>query len=166
MRILFETAGDDQSQSRRRGSRQLRRIVFQHCVHCFHGRIAAEWLRSADHLVENNPQAEEVGAMVRHLSANLLRRHVGNGPQDHARLRGRRQYRSSSFRRTCGNNLPSQAEIENLHPPVASDHHVLRLQVTMDEAGSVRGGEAIGNLRAKIGNAASGQGTLLNERSK
>ena len=41
-----------------------------------------------------------------------------------------------------------QAEVEDLHVAVGGDEDVLRLQIAMDDAALVRGGEPLGDLRA------------------
>ena len=42
-----------------------------------------------------------------------------------------------------------QAEVENLDRSVAADHHILGLQVAMDDAPLMRGGHAGGKLPAE-----------------
>jgi len=36
-----------------------------------------------------------------------------------------------------------QAEVENLHPPIGGDHHVLGLEIAVRDALGVRGGEPL-----------------------
>ena len=47
-----------------------------------------------------------------------------------------------------------QAEVEDLHEAVLGDHHVFRLQIAMDDSLLVRGGEAVGDLRGDVQDAA------------
>jgi len=42
------------------------------------------------------------------------------------------------------------AEVQNLHTGVLADEHVLRLDVAVDKAPVVRGGQPAGNLRGDI----------------
>src|SRR5215813_9871336 len=85
--------------------------------------------------------------MIRLLSTHLLRRHVTDRAHNHAGisdpfLRGRVLVYAVKM-------LPvefSKTEIEDLHPPVVRDEQVLRLQVTMDDAFGMRGGQSLGDL--------------------
>ncbi len=56
---------------------------------------------------------------------------------------------SSLRHRSCGASSrarPRQAEVEDLGPALGRDHHVLRLEVAVDDALGVGGGEAVGDL--------------------
>ena len=44
----------------------------------------------------------------------------------------------------------SDAEVEELHPAVAGDHHVVRLEIAMCDARGVSSRETIGNLRRDV----------------
>ena len=48
-----------------------------------------------------------------------------------------------------------QAEVEDLQHAVRRDHQVLGLQVAVDDAGAVRLGQAVGELRAEVEQLAS-----------
>ena len=50
-----------------------------------------------------------------------------------------------------------QTEVEDLHPAVGRDEHVLRLQVAVDDALVVRGREAVGDLHGDVDGLAHGK---------
>ena len=56
-----------------------------------------------------------------------------------------------------------EPEIENLGESIPRDHHVLRLQVTMDDSGFVGLGEAIRDLRDNRQHAPDRQRPLRSE---
>ena len=87
--------------------------------------------------------------MVDRLTADLLGRHVAHRAQDDAEARqgvrgGRRLVgagRTSQFRHT---------EVQDLHAAIAREEQVLGLQVAMDDATLVRGGESPGDLHGEV----------------
>src|SRR5262249_52851369 len=100
--------------------------------------------------------------MIRLLSTHLLRRHVTDRAHNHAGisdpfLRGRVLVYAVKM-------LPvefSKTEIEDLHPPVVRDEQVLRLQVTMDDAFGMRGGQSLGDLPRVIDSLSRSDCALL-----
>ena len=54
-----------------------------------------------------------------------------------------------AFRGRRGTQL-GDAEVEDLHAPVAREEDVLRLQIAMDDALLVRGGEALRDLQRDV----------------
>jgi hypothetical protein len=90
--------------------------------------------------------------MIHCLAARLFRRHVRKGAHDHA------GHRAGVLMRIDGRRSPDwigihelrQAEVQDLHVPVASNHHVFGLQVAMDDARIVGGGERAGHLERHI----------------
>src|SRR5437867_7393285 len=75
--------------------------------------------------------------------ANLLRRHVADRAHHRPRL-GFGGRRSLSWGRWF--RSPSrQAEVENLYAAVGGEKNVLRLQVPVDDALGMRGGQTVGN---------------------
>ena len=95
--------------------------------------------------VDHAPKREHVGAVVDRQPACLLGRHVAHRPHHQARrgIRGRRGI-------VGGRRGAGQSEIEHLDVPVARHDDVCRLQVAMDDAAVVRGGESPGDLRAVL----------------
>ncbi len=75
------------------------------------------------HLVENDSQRPDVGALVNGFALRLLRRHVGDGTHG----------RSLAGQLDLAGEL-RQAEVQDLHYPVGCDEHVGRLDVAVDNA--------------------------------
>ena len=84
-------------------------------------------------------------ALRRGLAARLLRRHVARRAEDHVRTGVRLVSVARAGR--CGQQA-GEPEVEQLHVAVGAHHDVLRLDVAMHDAGGVRGGERLGELRA------------------
>ena len=71
-------------------------------------------------------------------------RHVGPGRHLRDVLAGR-PVRAAAVAAQLG-----EAEVEDLHVAVARQHHVLGLEVAVDDAGGVRAGEALGQLAGDV----------------
>jgi hypothetical protein len=56
-----------------------------------------------------------------------------------------------------------QPEVENLHPAVARQEDVLRLQIPMHDAAAVGGGEARDELQRDIGGASQRDGSAFDD---
>ena len=80
---------------------------------------------------------------VDRLAARLLRRHVADGAEDQARLGARGR---SSPPSTVVGLQARQAEIEQLDVAVGPDHHVVRLDVAVDDLRGVRDRQRFGDL--------------------
>ena len=89
-----------------------------------------QWMSTGEELMENDAQRPDVGAEVDRRAASLLRRHVGERSEAHARLG------------EVGDVSPGQPEVEDLHLAVVGDEHVRRLDVAMDDADMVCVGES------------------------
>ena len=150
---LLETAIDDARERRRNvplGGGQVRRIFFEDRRHRVDRRLAAERALARQHLVEHGAEREDVRAMIGRPAAHLLGRHVADRAEHHARRR------SSACRCVAMLLAPAdgrvglrelrETEVENLHAAVVRDEDVLRLQIAMDDALLVRGGEAVRDL--------------------
>ena len=59
-----------------------------------------------------------------------------------------------------------QPEVEDLHDPVPGDEDVLRLQIAMDDAALVRGGDAADDVDAEVDGLADGQRVLAHSRAE
>ena len=101
---------------------------------------------------------ELIGTLVDRTCAKLLRRHVhrrphhdavgGEGTARHGERRQRREVREVR-RRPCvsrGRGATRDTEIEHLHETVVTDHHVLGLDVAVDETEFVRSAERAGDV--------------------
>ena len=114
---------------------------------------AAEGMASADQLVEDQPEREDIGLHAGAAGDELLRRHVCDGAAARGvgRLgRGRRATACAGWVEVGLVPIePSgQAEVEDLDQAAVGEHDVGGLQVAMEDAEPVRGGEAVGDLDA------------------
>ena len=82
---------------------------------------------AGDHLVEHDAERPDIGPHIAALADEMLRRHVGDGPDRRA---GARQ------RRAAGQL--GDAEVEELHLAAPRQHDVRRLDVAMNDVGVVR----------------------------
>ncbi len=67
---------------------QLRRVFLQDRAHRIRGRFSVKSPFTRDHLEQNRPKTEYIGARIHRHAAHLLRRHIPRRAQHHARLRG------------------------------------------------------------------------------
>ena len=114
------------------------------------------------------PKREDVRRVVHGLAAHLLGRHVADGAEHDA----------GSVPRVCGRaglvdgrdrvrlRQLGQAEVEDLHAAVVGDEEVLGLEVAMDDAVVVRGGEAVGDLDGVVDGLAHRQRDRRSSRSR
>ena len=120
-------------------------------VHRLDRGFAGERPPARDHLVQHAAERENVGAVVHREPAHLLRRHVGDGPEDHAGLGRTRQRRRSRVAGICGQrDLARQAEVEDLDVAVFRDEDVLGLEVPVDDPLLVCRGETSCDLRSDV----------------
>ena len=107
----------------------------------------AEWNRErvppGRQLIKHQAERENVRGAPERLATGLFGRHVRHGPEHHlARAdegrgwRGRGQHRDG-VGVDLGTRDAREAEVEHFDVPVHADHHVLRLDVAMDDAGGV-----------------------------
>ena len=134
------------------------RIGIQHGGQRRHGRVPLERPDAGHHLVEHCTEAEDVRACVHFLAGCLLRRHIRGGSDDFPRpcqsrildaLGGSHRSRVDvSFPRLQPRQL-RHAEVEDLDPAVGH-HDVGRLQVPVDDASFVRGGQRVCRLNRVV----------------
>jgi hypothetical protein len=126
---------------------QFARLAMEHVCEHIHSSVAFEGAPSAQHLVEHGSQSEDVRARIDGLAARLLGRHVADGADGHVGRRGagvRRDRVGRDGRRR--RRQRHDAEIEEFQAAVGAQKHVLGLEVAMDDAALVRGGERVGHL--------------------
>ena len=114
------------------------------------GRLALERAPASEHLVQQRAEREDVRAVIHRLAFRLLGRHVGHGAEDGA-LGGLRDSRPASSRVAVEalerrRHQLREAEIEHFDDARVGDHHVARLEIAVDDAGRVGGGQRIGDL--------------------
>ena len=130
---------------------EVRRLLRQDRRHRVGGGFPLERALAAEHLVEHRAEREHVGAMIDREAAHLLRRHVAERAQDHAGAgRDAGAARHVALRRV---DRLGQTEVEDLDLVVARDHHVLGLEIAMDDAARVRGRNPPGDLQ-RVGDRA------------
>ena len=113
--------------------------------------VVAEERRTArHHLVEHGAEGVEVAARVERPAERLLGRHVGGGPDHHARLREARPVERER-----------QAEIAELRVTVARQPHVARLEIAMHDVPLVGVRERRTDLAREPERALEGQPALL-----
>ena len=107
-------------------------------------RVAPEGVLPPQKFVEDHPEGEEVGPRVHRLRPHLLGGHVSHRPHQHAGLGGARGRHLLGVH-AHGGEL-GEAEVEDLDAPVRGEEEVLGLEVAVDDALAVCGGEALGGL--------------------
>jgi hypothetical protein len=163
-RVLFEAASHDEVEDRRNGrtrGRDVGWLLLEDGGHRLGRCLACERAAAAQHLVQHDPEREDVGARVDPCRAHLLGGHVRDGANDGAGLREPRFGRRLRVidRRSRRGEL-GEAEVEDLDPSVGEDEQVLGLEVAMDDALVVSGGEAAGDLRGPARGASRGYRAL------
>ena len=148
--VLFEAMLDDVVESGRDvspGRRKLRRLLCQDRDDRVARRGPLERALAREHLVQDRSERKDVRAVIDGESPHLLGRHVAQRPQHHAGLRVGGTCRPAGLvvRRNHLDPL-REAEVQDLEMPVLVDEQVLGLQVPVDDALLVGGGEAPGNL--------------------
>ncbi|OQC35807.1 MAG: hypothetical protein BWX64_02308 [Acidobacteria bacterium ADurb.Bin051] len=136
--ILGEGAREDRMQPARRSLPELHpRLGVEDRDDSLGDAFAGEGRTARQGLAEHRSEREDVRARVHDLAAELLRRHVAEGPHDPARPGqgdGRLLLRVAlSAREQAGD-----AEVEQLGEAVGREHDVLRLDVAVQDAGGVR----------------------------
>ena len=161
VRIFLERVADDAVERRRqrRGRRRVefRRIVAQNRRHRFGRRRrartrAGRWpARTARRRARTDRAADR---RPRRAPAPAPCSRPCRAPCRH------RSRPSSACSRepAAGADCFRQPEVENLHVPVAQQHDVLGLQIAMDDAAIVRGGETARDLHRDVGALARGSG--------
>lgn len=122
LRVLLQAvAGDALQAGRNRAAdgAEVGRFVLENGVHQLYGGFAGERVLAGEHLVEDDAEGEDVGALVGGLAAELL-----GGEDDEL----------------------GEAEIQDLDVPVAGKEDVRRLEVAMDHPLVVGGAEPASDL--------------------
>ncbi len=103
-----------------------------------HRRVAREGHRPRQHLVEEDADGVEVGALVDPGAPRLFRREVLGGADDGAGLGH------------LADPGPGDAEVRHLQAPVRVGHHVVRLDVAVDDALAMREAERAEHLAGEL----------------
>ncbi len=112
-------------------------------------RAPLEGALARGHLVEDRAHGKLVRTKVEGLAAGLLGRHVADRAEHRA---GLRRLSGRQIRDLLGLLLEElgEPEVEDLDRAVLRDHHVLGLQVPVDDPGGVRLGEPVGHLVGEV----------------
>ena len=159
--LLLETPRDDCLQSLRGvGAQASQRLglALDHRGQDLGGRVAAEHGPPRAHLGEDEADRELVGAAVHGLAGGLFRGHVLERAEQHAgpgvvqrdRLRG---VEAPDGRR----HQLREAEVEDLQQAVSCDNEVLGLEIAVEDTGTVRVRQAVGQLRPEAQDLGDGQ---------
>ena len=146
--LFLQRAIDDVLQCFGRVGGERRRFGLENRGDQIAGRLAGERPLRRDQLIKQNAEAENICAGVNVFAARLFGREIIQRTENEARLRLdhllRRGFGVYLHRRSL--EYFGESEIEYLHQTVGTHHHVLRLDVAVDDACFVRGGERTGHL--------------------
>jgi hypothetical protein len=168
--LLDQTAFDDPAERRRQIliGRERRGIVAKDGRESFDRRPLLERLAARGHLVEDHAQGKLVGAEVGGFAPRLLGGHEADGAEDRSRSRqGAVQagpFLAGRERRRM--DLLREPEVEDLDAPLAAHHHVLGLQVAMDQASRVRRRKPVRDLTADLQRLSQRQGPVREQIPK
>jgi hypothetical protein len=137
------------------GKARPERLLLEYGVHDLDGAVAAEGPPSAEHLVQDGADGEEIRALIERLTPHLLGRHVADGPDDDARRRAGGAFAIDQA--DLGRGDLGEPEVEDLEVPVAGEEEVRGLQVAMQDALVVRGGQPITQLQRERDRPLGGQ---------
>src|SRR5262245_15416314 len=106
---------------------------------------------ASQHLVENDAERPEIGAVVNLVSLYLLGRHVRDGSKRRPWVREADVVRLR------------EPEVEDPHASVAQEHHVCRLQIAMHDPRLVRRAQTGGDLLRHVKSVGDWQRTVARE---
>ena len=140
--ILLQAALDNPSER----LIQRRRLIVDDRGQRFDRSRAAKRILSRRHLVQDQPERELIGPEIDLFAARLLGRHVGRRPHHQsgpAHLHVRRRIGGLRHREVL-----RQPEVEDLRGPLRRDHHVLGLEIAMDESRGVCRRQSVRDARS------------------
>ena len=171
--ILFERLGNQPIEIGGHIRIQLqrsRRSATEDLVRHHTGRRSPERQHAGRHLVEHDAEREQIASRVDPCAAHLLGRHVHHRPQRRSRAG---EMRIPGDRRDGGcagdDRIElGETEVEQLGVSARGDEDVARLDIAMNDAGTVRGVERIGDLECQRQQLVQGHPArderVLNER--
>ncbi len=118
------------------------------------------------HLVENDTERKEIGARIETLSAHLFGSHVGHRPENFPGLRDGEIGRGLDV---IGGQLGragpfGETEVQDFHAALGRDHDVAGLQIAVDHASLVSGGQCARDLKREIDHAFDGGDVAFEKR--
>ena len=154
LRLLLQAAAHNPLQRGRKILHKLRqrgRIFVQDRAQRFGGGGLPEGALAGEHLVEDHAESKDIAAGVGDVPPHLLRSHVANGAQHWPGLGLLRDGDGGSVGASgFGLGEFGQAEVQDLDASVLRQEEVFRLEVTMNNAGVVSGGQSTRNVHAAI----------------
>src|SRR5437764_4599101 len=115
----------------------------------------SKWPLPGAHLVEHGARRPHIGALIRPMTFDLLGRHIGQGAGIGVRIGERGRGRRLSLRL----EQVGETEIQNLELTIGRDLDIARLQITVNDAYTMRSFETRGHLLAQLQNVAFRQRT-------
>src|SRR6266581_895089 len=109
------------------------------------------------HFIKHHAETPNVSGWINLCAARLLRRHITDGPQYRTQICLSECRRSCPVRRSLcegGFGKLCNPKVEHFHVSVPPEQDVLRLDVAMDNAGFVSGGERIRHLDRHVNGVA------------
>ena len=159
--VFLQTTADDALQTGRliRGHLGDRRLLVKDSARGVGVGSSVKGAFAGQHLEEDCPEGEDVGASVRDLTANLFRRHITNGAH-HCTGTCVLQNRLRACK-GIGLRLGElgQAKVENLDAPIFRDEQVFGFEVAMNDAVFVGGVQPVSDLHGIVDCGAYRQGT-------
>src|SRR5437016_706847 len=150
----LERVQDDLLQGRRDLRPELaqrHRVLLQLRLHDLRRAVARLGQLSGQHLVEDDPQAVEVGALVAVAGPDLLRGHVLG------RAHARRQPRPGEV---AERGVEGDPEVHQLHAAVGGQHDVLGLEIAVYDALAVEVDQRVGDLDPQLDRVRDRQAAL------
>ena len=144
---------------------QRRRLPVEYRGQRVHRRLAEERRSARQHFVEHDAKGKDIRARIHEQASRLLGRHVGHRAENLA-LQGLERAGDIRAHRGVVRDELGQAEVQDLHQPVAPDHHVLGLDVAMDDAERVGGLEPSRRLDHEIDGESRRQRAGAHARAK
>ena len=132
------------------------RVLLQDRRHRLAGRVAPERALAREHLVQDHAESEDVASSIGGLGLDLLGRYVAERSHDDDPARSPSGARTRSAEPSHLGQL-REAEVEDLDAAVSGHEEVLGLQVPVDDALLVGGGQALGDLGGVVDGLARGE---------
>ena len=146
--VLFETLLHDTFERTRRGrndSRNRRRLLIQQRRDEAGLAVRRKRALAGRHLVEDGAEREQLGARIHLVRLHLLRGHVWHRAHHHTGVGERSRRRRVVDERRRRLVQLGETEVQDLHAGLG-EHDVRRLQIPVDDADTMRGGERLGQL--------------------
>jgi len=106
-----------------------------------------EGAAAGEALEEKAAERKQIASPVQRLLLNLFGGHIRRRADNRVRLRQARHRRVRRHTVRGRQNL-GDAKVQELGLTLWSQHHILRLQIAMDDAAAVSGGQRVGDLAA------------------